>query len=89
MNTQEILEELLALLEKNGVIIRSAGLGGGAGGLCKIKGQDVFFVDTQAQIADMAAICAEAVEKIVDIHKVYIRPEVRQFIESYGSGEQE
>ncbi|MHC4110092.1 MAG: hypothetical protein ACYSUY_03400 [Planctomycetota bacterium] len=83
MNEQKILEELLTLLEANSVTIRSEPLGGSGGGLCTVKGQSIFFVDTQAQSADIAAICAEAVSKVADIEKLYIKPEVRQFIESH------
>jgi len=85
MNEQRILEELLALLEANGVKIRNEPLGGSGGGLCTIKGEQIFFVDTQASSADSAAICAEAVSRLLDIEKLYIRPEVRQFIEIHSS----
>ena len=47
MNEQRILEELLALLEADGVSIRSEPLGGSGGGLCTVKGERIFFVDTQ------------------------------------------
>ena len=83
MNEQRILEELLALLEANGVTIRNEPLGGSGGGLCTLKDQKFFFVDTQAPSADVAAHCAEAVSKVVDTEKVYIRPEVRLFIEKH------
>ena len=85
MNEQRILEELLALLESNGVAIRDEPLGGNGGGLCAMKGRQIFFVDTQAPSAVVAAMCAEAVPKVVDIEQVYIKPEVRQFIESYNN----
>jgi len=85
MNEQQILEELLGLLEANDVIIRSEALSGTGGGLCTIRGRPVFFVDTQAPSADMAAICAEAVARAVDTEKVYIKPEVRQFIEKHSN----
>jgi len=85
MNKQRIFEELLALLEANGVTIRSEPLGGSAGGLCSIKGEPIFFIDTQASSAEMAAICAEAVSRLVDIEKIYIKPEVREFIKNYSS----
>jgi hypothetical protein len=85
MNEQRILEELLALLEANGVVIRDEPLGGNGGGLCSMKGQQIFFVDTQAPVAVVAAMCAEAVPKVVEIEQVYIKPEVRQFIESYNN----
>jgi hypothetical protein len=84
MNEQRILEELLALLEANGVAIRDEPLGGNGGGLCAMKGRQIFFVDTQAPSAVVAAMCAQAVPKVVDIEQIYIKPEVRQFIESYN-----
>ena len=77
-----ILEDILGLLEANGVKTRREPLGGSGGGLCKVKGEAVLFLDTQAQPSEMAAVCAEAVLKVVDLEKVYIRPEVRQFIEN-------
>ena len=85
MNEQQILEELLALLEANSVTIRNEPLGGGSGGLCTVKGKQIFFLDTQATSADSAVICAEAISKVLDIEKLYIRPEVRRFIENHSN----
>jgi hypothetical protein len=84
MNKQRILEELLIILEANGVKIREEPLGGNGGGLCSIKGQRTFFVDTQAPSAEMAEICAEAVSQVVDIEQMYIRPEIREYIEVHS-----
>jgi hypothetical protein len=81
MDEQRILDELLALLESQGVTIRSEPLGGAGGGLCSVKGAPVLFVDTQAGSAETAACCAEAVGKLLDTEAIYIRPEVRRFIE--------
>jgi hypothetical protein len=89
MNEQRILEELLSLLEANNITIRAEALGGSGGGLCTVKGQSIFFVDTQAQSADVAAICAEAVSKVADVEKIYIKPEVRQFIENHTNIEKQ
>jgi hypothetical protein len=89
MNEQRIVEELLALLEANGVTIRNEPLGGNGGGLCTVKGRENFFVDTQASSAEVAAICAEAVLKVADIDSIYIKPEVRQFIENHSNNEWE
>ena len=87
MNEQRILEELLTLLEANDVTIRNEPLGGSGGGLCTVKGQSIFFVDTQAPSAETAVICAEAVSKVMDVEKIYIKPEVRQFIENQTGSE--
>ncbi|MHC4213419.1 MAG: hypothetical protein ACYSWP_08625 [Planctomycetota bacterium] len=83
MNDQIILEDLLVLLEANGVKIRSEPLGGGGGGLCTIKGEHIFFLDTQSPSSEMAIICAEAVGKVVDIESIYIKPQIREFIENH------
>ena len=85
MNEQRILEELLGMLEANGVTIRHEPLGGAAGGLCTVKGQHIFFVDTQSQSCDNASSAAEAVHKVIDIETIYIRPEIRQYIELHSA----
>jgi len=84
MNDQSILDELLALLEGRDVKIRREPLGGRGGGLAAMKGETLFFVDTDATSADVAALCAEAVVKLVDIEAIYLRPEVRLFLESHA-----
>jgi hypothetical protein len=86
MNDQRILEELLALLEARNVKIRSEPLGGRGGGLASMKGETIFFVDTQASSVDVAALCADAVRKLVDIETVYLRPEIRSFLENDAPG---
>jgi hypothetical protein len=83
MDTREILEQLQALLENSNVEVRTESLGGGGGGLCKIKGQYTFFIDSDSTTADSAVVLAQAVVKITDINAVYIRPEVREFIEKH------
>jgi hypothetical protein len=85
MNEQGILEELLALLEANDVTIRNEPLGGRGGGLCTMKGKHILFVDTEAPSIVTAAICAEALPKIADIEQIFIRPQVRQFIEDHSN----
>lgn len=86
MDSATILDELLSLLQAQNIPIRRVSLGGEGGGLCKVRGQDVFFVDTQADSADTAAKCAEALAKVMDIEKIYIRPEIREILEKYRGG---
>lgn len=85
MNEQEILQELVALLEAGGVTIRSEPLGGSGGGLCTIKGKHIFFLDTEAPSISTAVLCAEAVPKVADIEQIYIKPQIRQFIEDHSN----
>ncbi len=81
MDSQLILDELLAVLVQQGVTIRTGPMGGGGGGICKIKGSHVFFVDTQCPVREMAAICANAVNELVNVETIYLRPQTRQFFE--------
>ncbi len=81
MDEQRVLDELLALLEAHQVAIRREPMGGRGGGLASMKGGRIFFVDTDAASAEVAALCALAVAELVDIESIYLRPEVRQFIE--------
>jgi hypothetical protein len=72
----------MALLESHEVKIRREPLGGGGGGLVTIKGESIFFIDAEALTAEVAARCAEAVVTLLDIDTVYLRPEVRRYVEN-------
>ena len=81
MDNNSILDELLDMLDKHNVKIRKDSLGGGGSGLCKIKDKYVFFVDTDSSAYEIAVTCAKALGTVVDIESIYIRPQVRSFIE--------
>jgi len=84
MDEKTILEYLLTLLEQNHVVIRSEAMGGRGGGLCKFKNRTVFFVDSEASTADIAVLCAQAVNELVDLEGIYIVPQVRDFLEKHA-----
>lgn len=83
MNQQEIIEELLSLLEGKGVIIRREPLGGSGGGLCVMRDKTIFFVDTTSSSMETAVLCCKALPKLVDLENIYLRPQLREFIEKY------
>ena len=83
MNQQEIIEELLLLLEGKGVIIRRESLGGSGGGLCVMRDKTIFFVDTMASSMETSVLCCKALAKLVDLENIYLRPQLREFIEKY------
>ncbi|MFC1652156.1 hypothetical protein ACFL3F_00410 [Planctomycetota bacterium] len=85
MNDTQIVEVLLELLETSGVEVRHASLEGRGGGICSVGDRRVFFVDTQSPIVEQRAVCAAAVAEVVDLEHVYVRPQVRDFIESDSS----
>jgi hypothetical protein len=82
MNEKDILDQLLILLESNAVKIRYEPLGGSGGGFCVIKGENFFFVDTQACAAENAVLCAQAVAKLIDIENIFLMPQIRDFLEN-------
>jgi hypothetical protein len=85
MNQQILMEELLELLDKTNIQIRTESLGGSGGGLCNVRGQNIFFVDSDAPAGETAVLCAEAVGRLLDIDTIYVKPLVRQFIEDHTS----
>ena len=88
MDEERILDELLVLLEAHGVRIRRDALAGQGGGLCQVRGERLFFLDTEASLGDSAVLCARALNEVVDIESIYIRPEVREFVEKAIGKEQ-
>jgi hypothetical protein len=81
MDNKAILDEMLDLLDGRGVKIRKDSLGGGSSGLCKIKGDFIFFEDTDSSTYEISVSCAKAVGEVLDIETIYLKPEVRCFIE--------
>ncbi len=86
MDNKAILDELMELLQTNGVKMRKDALGGGGSGLCKVKDGYLFFYDTDSSIYENSLNCAKAVKEIIDIETIYLRPEVREFIEQKAAG---
>ena len=86
MHEQTILEELTRLLEAGGVKIRRELLADGPGGLCRLKGKTILFLDRHTPSAELAELCARVVVEVLDIEAVYIRPEIRLFIEQQAAG---
>jgi hypothetical protein len=81
MNTEGLLDELLGLLEKAGVAVRMEPMGGGGGGMYAVKGRNTVMLDSQASTMERAAVCARALVRVMNVEEVYMKPEVRQFVE--------
>ncbi|QDV91481.1 hypothetical protein RAS2_25810 [Phycisphaerae bacterium RAS2] len=78
MDLHDRLDALLTLAEQLGLSIRRESLGGEGGGLCRIKGQSVLFLDTAADLETRyeRTLAALAVHPGIDQH--YLAPEVRE-----------
>jgi hypothetical protein len=87
MTDQQILQELEAILEALGIHVRHETLEGFSGGLCTVNGCCSMFLDACAQPADLARLCAGAVTSRADLDTMYLKPEVRRYLEeAVGSG---
>ena len=82
MNQQQILEELVSLLETSGIQVRDEPLSGQHSGLCTVRGRAIMFLDSDTGVQDNADACAEAVGEAINIEALYIKPQVRQYIEA-------
>ena len=85
MNDQQLLQELEALLEALGIRVRHETLEGFAGGMCTVNGRCCMFLDISAQPSDLARLCALELIKKADLETLYLRPEVRRYLEAAAS----
>lgn len=82
MDTHKILDDLIALLDSHGVKIRMEYLDESPGGLCRLHETNILFLDKNAGADHQIQICAGAILKLIDIATVYLKPEVRNLLES-------
>ncbi len=85
MDAQAQLERVLELAEQLGLTIRHEPLGGDGGGLCRIRGQNVLFVDTSADAATRLERSLEALARIPGIDERFIRPDIREALDRIRS----
>jgi hypothetical protein len=81
------LEEILSVCDKLGVLVRLAPLGGEGGGLCRIKGRTVLFVDSAADVGTRLQRAVEAVAELDGIDEQYLPPELREAIDRVRAGQ--
>ena len=70
--------DVLASLE---IEVRQEHLGGNSGGLCKLRGRRVVFVDLDADAATRVERCAQVLRGLPDLETVYLPPRVRDMLE--------
>lgn len=75
------LEALLELAEQIGIEIRVESMGGSGGGMCRLKGRHVLFVDTAADLATRYDRALAALAGVEGLEGHYLVPEVREDLE--------
>lgn len=87
MDATAQLDTIVRLFEQLGVEIRQERLGGSGGGLCRIRGKRVVFVDLDADAATRLDRCVEALATVPEAAAVYISPELREWMDNLRVGE--
>lgn len=84
MTTPALYDEMLELLRRFGIEVRSERLGGGGGGLCRVKGKRVLFVDLDADQQTQSERCIEALRMQPEIESMYLTPALRALVMATG-----
>ena len=84
VHDEVLLIQLEALAEKLGVKVRHENLrteeSSGTGGLCRIDGDYVLFLDSRATIQEKIRILTKVL-KGFDLRDIYVRPALRELLE--------
>ena len=80
MDQRDQLETLLELARQQGFEVRRAALGGEGGGGCNLKGRDILFVDTQADLEHQLEATARALAGHPALEQQFILPEIRELL---------
>ena len=81
MDPQTQLESLLNLLTQLGVEVRRERLEGSGGGLCRLRGQRVFFLDLDLDRAGQLEAGVAAVAAFPEVDRLYLTPALREQID--------
>lgn len=81
MDPQTQLESLLDLLIRLGVEVRRERLGGSGGGLCRLRGRRVFFLDLDLDRAGQLEACVAAVAVLPEVDALYLTPALREQVD--------
>lgn len=81
MDLQTKLETLINAAQELGLTIRHEPLGGSGGGLCKLRGQRILFVDTSADPEDRYEALLAALAPLPELEVHYLPPELREDLE--------
>jgi len=84
LNKELILSELEELAGKLGIAIRHENVNGedstGSGGLCRLKGEFVLIIHSQATVQEKIRIILEALRSF-PTHDIYVKPVIRELLE--------
>lgn len=81
MDLSSRLEYLLTLVEQIGIDVRAEPMGGTGGGLCRLRGKQVLFVDTAADLEIRYEKTLAALAPLPELEDRFVLPEIRRDLE--------
>lgn len=81
MDIQARMEMWLKLADEAGLPVRREALGGSGGGLCRVRGEAVLFVDISADEDTQYEKTLGAMATLGDWNERYLPPEMREDLE--------
>jgi hypothetical protein len=75
------LEALLEVAEEIGIEVRAEQMGGDGGGLCRLKGRRVLFLDLSADLASRYDRTLASLADTPELESRYLVPELRADLE--------
>ncbi len=76
------LDHIIGLFGRLGINVRRERLGGGGGGLCRVHGQPVVFLDLDADVATRVDRCLAALAALPEAGSMYLTPVLREQLEN-------
>ncbi len=81
MELKATFDEMIATAERIGIAVRHVHLGGGGGGLVRVKSGRQLFIDQDAPAMDQLEQTARALAGLPELAEIYVRPDVREVLE--------
>lgn len=75
------IDTIVELLSKLDVETRREHLGGDGGGLCRIRGRAVVFIDLDADVSTQISRCVDALAAMPEVEEKFLPPAIREQIE--------
>jgi hypothetical protein len=80
-----LLQELESLAAQLAVDVRHEPLAGPRGGLCRVGGRDLIFVDRNLSLTERVELMTGALSRLC-LDEVFVRPVLRQMLEDRAAG---
>ena len=81
MEASAQLQTVLDVLASLEIEVRQEHLGGDSGGLCKLRGRRVVFVDLDADAATRLERSVQVLRGLADLETVYLPPHLRELLD--------